>query len=284
MRIADTATMVCPVTGQALRWQGTNLELLLAEGNLESADGAQRWPVVDGLPRMVREGELRGTDRLSRHIHDRLPRAHRPVLRLGLPVLQGGGSEAALRRALIEGLRLGELAGGDPRPRLLEVGIGEGTNLPALRAALPEGLGAELWGVDLSEVLLKRCRERWRHQPFAEHSRLLVADAHRLPFPGGCFDRVFHMGGLGRFDDPARVLAELARVTRPGGLVVVVGKRLDRREAPAPAVQAAFRLLTVHEPEVDLEALPVPAGTVVEQAGQVSRFFAMLSLRREVEA
>lgn len=280
MRIADTATMACPVTGQALRWLGTNLELLLAEGSLESADGSQRWPVVDGLPRMVREGELKGTDRLSRHIHDRLPRAHRPLLRWGLPVLQGGGSEAALRGALIEALRLGELGGGGARPRLLEVGVGEGTNLPALRAALSPGLAAELWGVDLSEVLLQRCRERWRHQPFEEHARLLVADAHRLPFPAGCFDRVFHMGGLGRFDDPARVLEELVRVTRPGGLVVVIGKRLDRREAPAPAVQAAFRLLTLHEPEVDVQTLPVPAAASVELVAQVSRFFAMLVLRR----
>lgn len=281
MRIADTATMACPVTGQPLRWQGTNLELLLMDGALTSADGSQRWPVVDGLPRMVRDAELKGTDRLSRHIHDRLPRAHRPVLRAVLPALQGGGTEAALRRALLDSLRLGELAGGAPPVRVLEVGVGEGTNLPALRAALPAGPATELWGVDLSEVLLQRCRERWRHHPFDEHSRLMVADAHRLPFPDGTFDRVFHLGGLGRFDDPTRVVAELARVTCPGGLAVVVGKRLDRREAPAPAVQAAFRLLTLHEPEVDMEALPIPAGVAQVEITQVSRFFASLALRKD---
>lgn len=281
MRIADTALLRCPVSGQPLTWQGTNLELFLADGSLASQDGLQVWPVVDGLPQLYREGELKGTDRLMRHIHDRLPRAHRPLLRLGLPLLQGGGTEAALHRATVEALRLPELSPRADRPiRLLEVGIGEGVHVGPVRAALPEGLPVEYWGVDLSAALLHRCRARWGHNPFAERARLLMADAHHLPFPNGAFDRTFHVGGLGRFDDPARVLEELVRVTAPGGWAVVVGKRLDDREEPAPAIQAAYRLLTVHEPEVRIEALRLPADVDQVDQEQVSRFFACLCLRR----
>lgn len=281
MHIADTALLVCPETGSALTWDGTNLELSLADGTLTSQDGSQVWPVVDGLPRLYRDADLRGTDRLTRHIHDRLPRVHRPLLRLGLPILQGGGTEHSLREATLEALRLGELTDRPGRPaRILEIGIGEGAHVPLVRAALPGGLQAEQWGVDLSETLLHRCRAHWRHNPFDEQAHLVLADAHRLPFPDASFDRTFHVGGLGRFDDPQRVLEEMVRVTAPGGRVVVIGKRLDDKEEPAPAIVAAFRLLTMHEPTVPIDRLQLPAGVEQVVGEQVSRFFSCWSMRR----
>ena len=101
----------------------------------------------------------------------------------------------------------------------------------------------------------------------------MLADAHHLPFPDGTFDRSFHVGGLGRFDDPQQVLDELLRVTMPGGRVVIVGKRLDPREEAAPPVQAAYRLLTLHEPEILPQALQVPTDLEKVVLEQVSRFF-----------
>ncbi|RME26533.1 MAG: methyltransferase domain-containing protein [Deltaproteobacteria bacterium] len=281
MRIADTRILACPRTGAPLHWDGTNLELHLVDGELRAADGGAVWPVVDGLPRLFDEARLKGTDRLMRHIHDRLPRAHRPLLRVALPLLQGGGTERVLREALLEHLRLGRLAGDGTTPtRLLEVGIGAGDNVPVLRAALPGGLRAELWGTDLSETLLRRCAGRWGHNPLAEQARLVLADPHYLPFADGVFDRVFHVGGLGRFDDPSRVLAEMFRVVRPGGRVVIVGKRVDPREPQAPMFEAAYRLLTLHEPEVPLDTLTLPDGAVDVIDEQVSRFFFLLGLGR----
>lgn len=275
MRIADTALLRCPTTGSPLRWKGTNLELMLADGELRSSDGSRVWPVVDGIPRLCRDEEVGAVDLRMRHIHDRLPRAHRPVLRLALPLLQGGGSESALQTATREALNLDHLG---PGARVLEVGVGEGGNLPWLTAAVPDG--AEIWGLDLSEVLLRRCRERWAAHPFREQARLLMADAHRLPFADGTFDRVFHLGGLGRFQDPARVLAEMVRVTAPGGFAVLVGKRLDPREPASPPVSAAFRLLTLWEPEVPLSSLSTPPGAASVEEQQVSRFFASLTIHK----
>lgn len=273
MRIADTRLLVCPRSGGPLAWEGTNLELTLADGILRAADGGS-WPVVDGIARLYRDEDLRGTDRLIRHIHDQLPPGHRPLARLGLPLLQGGGTEAALLRTTLHHLRLDALRPPAGRPaRLLEVGVGTGVHLPLVRAAL----GAtphEYWGVDLSEGLLRRCRQRFVNPAMDQPPRLLLADAHRLPFPADTFDRVFHVGGLGRFDDPARVLAELLRVLVPGGRVAVIGKRLDPREEQAPLIQAAYRLLTVHEPEV---AVAPPPGAVDVAEEQVSRFFYALT-------
>lgn len=278
MRIDDTRLLVCPITRSELAWDGTNLELMLVDGTLRSAEGGHVWPVVDGLPRLYREEDLRGTDRLLRHIHDRLPRSHRPLARLGLPLLQGGGTERSLLDAVLEHLRLAELRPRSDRPlRLLELGVGTGVHLGVVRAAKPAAVDLEYWGVDLSASLLETCRQRWHNHPFDEWARLVLADAHRLPFPDDSFDRLFHVGGLGRFDDPATVLGELLRVAAPGARVVVVGKRLDPREEQAPAFQAAFRLLTLHEPEVRVSA-PDAAVHVVEE--QLSRFFYALSFRK----
>lgn len=270
MRIAHTALLRCPATGLPLRWEGTNLELMLADGALQ-ADGGPAWPVVDGLPLLCRDEDLGAVDQRVRHIHDRLPRAHRPLLRVALPLLQGGGGEGGLHRAAREALDLGGLGPGD---RLLELGVGEGTNLGWLRAATQ----AELWGVDTSEVLLRRCRARWAAHPFHEKALLLQADAHRLPFPDQSFHRIFHLGGLGRFQDPARVVAEALRVCKPGGRVALIGKRLDPSEPAAPPFQAAFKLLTLWEPEVPLASLRLPAGVSAEEH-QVSRFFSCMVFR-----
>lgn len=282
MRIADTRLLVCPLSQKPLRWEGTNLELTLVDGTLQEPDTGRAWAVVDGLPRLFDEANLKGTDRLLRHIHDGLPAAHRPLLRVGLPLLQGGGTEAALNEALLEQLRLGELERRSDRPvRILEIGVGTGTQIDQVRAALPGGLHAEYWGVDLSETLLRRCRQRWSGHALLETASLVVADAHALPFPDGSFDRVFHVGGFGRFDDPGRVLAEMARVAAPQARVVVIGKRLDPREEQAPFFQAAYRLLTLHEPEVPVERLPLPAGTTKVAEEQLSRFFFVFGLRRD---
>ena len=77
------------------------------------------------------------------------------------------------------------------------------------------------------------------------------ADALALPFPTACFDAVTVSFGLRNFVDPAAGLAELARVTRPGGRLVVC-------EFGAPT-NAAFRRVYLG---YLMRALPVVARRV----------------------
>jgi SAM-dependent methyltransferase len=100
----------------------------------------------------------------------------------------------------------------DPRPgtRLLHVGCGTGTAL-----ALAAGAGAEVAGLDASVELLKTARDRL---PDAD---LRVADAAELPYDRGCFDQVMAFDAIQYTEPPAVAVEELARVTRPGGSVVV---------------------------------------------------------------
>src|SRR5690606_35422985 len=94
---------------------------------------------------------------------------------------------------------------------LLEVGIGDGDNLPLLPA------GWEVHGVDITPARLENCVRR--NPDMA--GRLVEAEAEELPFPDGTFDACLCVGGFTYFRDHAAALREMRRVTRPGGAVVV---------------------------------------------------------------
>lgn len=107
-------------------------------------------------------------------------------------------------------LTLLELRPGDS---CLDVGCGTGPELPALAAAV--GASGRVVGVDRSQALSAAAGRR---HPAVE---LVVADAHRLPFADAEFDACRADRTLQHLADPAAALGEMARVTRPGGRVVV---------------------------------------------------------------
>ena len=238
-----------------------------------------RWPVVDGLARLYREPWVRGTDRTLRRIYDAVPSLHRPANRFLLPALQFR-SELATRAGYLPRLELNSLAphaDGSP-PRILEVGIGDGINLDLLDRHLPADQRVDIWGVDLSRGMLAQCRARIGRTPRAA-VRLVLADAHALPFPDASFDRVFHVGAAGSYRDPALALAEMARVARPGTPIVVVDEQLDPDHRQSLYHRAMFRALTFYDerPHCPLEFVPAGAEDVIEE--QISRFYYCLRFR-----
>ncbi|HYN95567.1 MAG TPA: demethylmenaquinone methyltransferase [Pilimelia sp.] len=100
----------------------------------------------------------------------------------------------------------------DPRPgeRVLDAGAGTGVSTAELAAG-----GAYAIGSDLSLGMLAAGR---RARP---EVRLVAADALSLPFADGTFDAVTISFALRNVVDPDAALRELARVTRPGGRLVV---------------------------------------------------------------
>ncbi|MEV4536150.1 methyltransferase domain-containing protein [Asanoa sp. NPDC049518] len=93
----------------------------------------------------------------------------------------------------------------------VDVGCGTGRALPALRAAVgPAGL---VLGVDITPEMLAVARGR--------AATLSLADARRLPLRDAVVDGVFAAGLVAHLPDPTDGLRELARVTRPGGRLVI---------------------------------------------------------------
>ena len=176
-----------------------------------------------------------------------------------------------LRKQAAAMAELAELApAGEVPRRVLDVGLGTGRHVADLLDVLPPHV--ELWGTDLSVGMLSLARHRFLRDPRQRAVRLLLADAHRLPFPDGFFDRVLHLGGTGGLRDPRPALAEMARVARPGAPVVVV---VDRLDGGGPLRRWTFGKIA--DPHSALEALPETATDV--QTRQLSHFYAGVRFR-----
>src|SRR6266704_615749 len=95
----------------------------------------------------------------------------------------------------------------------LEVAIGTGLNLELY----PDNL--RLTGIDFSPAMLERARDRARQLGRAVD--LQEGDAHALAFPDASFDTVVCTFSLCAIPDERRAIAEMGRVLRPGGLLLL---------------------------------------------------------------
>lgn len=279
MRLEDLPRIVCPTCRGRLAFQGTPQSDRARRGHLACSGCGATWPLEDGRPCLYREEDVRGNDKLLRYFYDGLPGLHDAATRLLLPLFQAG-TEKATRDAFMRRVDLASLRPrGDGRPaRILEIGIGTGANLPLVRRDLPPGLEVEIWGLDLSRGMLRECAERLRKNPDPA-VRLLLGDAHALPFADGSFDRVFHIGAVGSYRDPRLALAEMARVAVPGTPIVVVDEQLDLSRPQSLYHRAAFRLVTFYDKDPHCPVELLPPGTAEIREEQINRFFYCLTFR-----
>ena len=101
--------------------------------------------------------------------------------------------------------------------RVLDVAGGDG-----YWAAQARRRGAYAVSIDLARSKMVRGRQ------LTSAPALLEADALRLPFRDGSFDRVMSICAIEHFDDGPRSLAEMARVLTPGGELVMSADALTR--------------------------------------------------------
>jgi demethylmenaquinone methyltransferase / 2-methoxy-6-polyprenyl-1,4-benzoquinol methylase len=108
-----------------------------------------------------------------------------------------------------------------PGSRVLDVATGTGDL--ALELARRVSPGGEVVGADFAEGMLDRARTKAAAgDPRRMRPRFEWADAMKLPYADGSFDAATVGFGARNFDDLARGLAEMTRVVRPGGRVVVL--------------------------------------------------------------
>jgi demethylmenaquinone methyltransferase / 2-methoxy-6-polyprenyl-1,4-benzoquinol methylase len=114
------------------------------------------------------------------------------------------GRDRAWRNATRDALKL------QPGERVLDLAAGTGVSTEELATS-----GAEVIGVDISQGMLRAGKKT---RPLVT---LLAGDALALPFADATFDAVTISFGLRNVHDTAAALTELARVTKPGGRMVV---------------------------------------------------------------
>jgi SAM-dependent methyltransferase len=119
-----------------------------------------------------------------------------------------GAAELAIREhALLE------LA---PGQRVLDLGCGPGDDARAFAAAVRPG--GSVVAIDRDPAMLRLAAER--AATAALQVEFVPADAHDIPLQEGSVDRSFSSRLLHHSSAPERVVAEMVRVTRPGGRVV----------------------------------------------------------------
>lgn len=108
--------------------------------------------------------------------------------------------------------RLGKVDG----QRILDVGFGGGIGLRRLLDR-----GAIVVGVDPSASMARYCAERFTTERLNGQLSIEVARVEQLPFDNHTIDQAITVNSIYFWDDPAAGLAELQRVLRPGGVLVV---------------------------------------------------------------
>ncbi|MGH8214352.1 MAG: malonyl-ACP O-methyltransferase BioC [Rhodanobacteraceae bacterium] len=103
----------------------------------------------------------------------------------------------------------------DAPSRVLDVGCGTGRGTARLKKRWKQ---AEVIALDISLPMLHQAR---RHAGWRKAFQRVVADARALPFPDRSLDIVYSNLCMQWCDEPRTFLAELRRVLKPGGLLVV---------------------------------------------------------------
>jgi SAM-dependent methyltransferase len=157
-----------------------------------------------------------------------------------------------------------------PGQRVLEVGCGSGVFLPGLAEKVqPTG---RVFGLDHSDALIAEARKASDATPHAAIITTEVGDAYKLPYPDGFFDAAHCERVLMHLGDPTAAIREMARVVRPGGVVVAAepdwaGIRIDHPD------QEIFRTVYLRA----LTARQVDIGMTLNrrfaEAGLVDRHF-----------
>lgn len=163
--------------------------------------------------------------------------------------------EAQLRNTLVDSLEL------TPQARVLEIGCGTARNTILLRDRLHHGV---LVSQDISMDLVRYARQKVTEVPNQSQCWLhwYCGDAAWLPFSDGYFDAVLTTGGINQFEDIPRAIAEMNRVTRVGGKIVMADEGLAHwlRDTEMGRILTNSNPLLANEPP--LASLPASARDV----------------------
>jgi demethylmenaquinone methyltransferase / 2-methoxy-6-polyprenyl-1,4-benzoquinol methylase len=108
------------------------------------------------------------------------------------------------------------IIGAGPGEQVLDLAAGTGTSSLTFTAT-----GADCVACDFSLGMLRAGQSKYQPKDGSGRLGFVAGDALRLPFRDGAFDAVTISFGLRNVADPGAALAEMRRVTRPGGRLVV---------------------------------------------------------------
>jgi ubiquinone/menaquinone biosynthesis C-methylase UbiE len=195
----DYSMYRCPVTGEKLAFKNNALV----------SKAGHRFPVKGGIPDFTWPQESVQALDEARAMYEERADVYDKYLPLTFKTFYE--DENKVRSHMIDKLNL------KPQYRVLD--IRDSINI----AKRLSGKGS-LYVQDLSPDMLKHAVTRLKGTKCDTHFSL--ANGEHLPFPDKFFDCAFSFGAMGEFGDKRRAFAELVRVTKPGGKIVVGDENL----------------------------------------------------------
>jgi phosphatidylethanolamine/phosphatidyl-N-methylethanolamine N-methyltransferase len=166
--------------------------------------------------------------------------------------------------------------------KVLEVGVGTGLALRHYEGAI------EVTGVDFSPEMLEKARAKVVEHRLSHVTELRRMDARELDFPDGVFDTVVAMYLVSVVPEPEKVVAEMARVCKPGGEVLILN-HFAREEGPLARLERGFapfaEVLGWHS-DFSIERVLGEDGLEVIERREMPPFgmFTFLRMRKKAEA
>jgi len=111
---------------------------------------------------------------------------------------------------------------GFERGKILDVGCGFGGTAIALAQEFPN---AQIFGIDLSEPLLRLADQTAKAADLEERVTFEKEDVHRIPYEDDWFEVVLNINMVHLVEDPIRMLDEMERVLAPDGFLFIVDLR-----------------------------------------------------------
>lgn len=167
-----------------------------------------------------------------------------------LPEMHPGGQDAT--QALLEMCRL------DATSRVLDIGCGSGNTA----CLIVEDYGSQVYGIDISEVMIAKAKHRAQRQRLTEKLDFRVADVFDLPFEDDWFDVVIFESVLTPLPgDKKQAMKEMVRVVRPGGRVGANEGTID------PGSPPEFLVLLAKHPAFHGYLTPETLCSLFEESG-----------------
>ena len=231
-------SLVCPKTGQPLEVAENGLSLTAPDGTV--------YPVLDsGIVDMVHPRELFEDDAREQYLYDQAYQRYDRGVSWVFETLNHS-NEAETRQFMIGLMDL------KPGQTVLEVGAGTGKDSALIIDQISPGGTAVL--SDLSPNMLRLATQKL--QPKEVNVHYFLGNGSYLPFEDGTFDSVFHFGGINTFSERKKAFAELTRVVKVGGKVVIGDESMAPWLRKQPTYEILWKANPLFHAEVPIEDLP----------------------------
>lgn len=125
-----------------------------------------------------------------------------------------------------------------PGQQVLDAGTGTGEDAQEVTKLIAPG--GQVVGMDVSQIMIDEAKRRTQYPSLS--LRFMQGNVQHLPFEDATFDRCYADRIFVHLPDPQLALLELVRVTRPGGLILVVDGDHETQvlDSPYPEVTRRF--------------------------------------------